>query len=98
MLSRPWRKFDSVEVVRREPFGQINWRKYIQYENKAENKLRFPIRKNILSELHPEYGQIRFVFDICNKELLSPNTHQRGQTTFRSRLTPIEKRLYIHRP
>ena len=98
MLRHPWRKFDTVEVVLNEPSGQVNWRKYIQHENKAENKLRFPVRKNVLSELHREYGQLRFVFDICNKELSSPNTPQRVRTAFRSRLSFIENRLYLHKP
>jgi hypothetical protein len=98
VLKHPWRKFDNVEIVSNEPSGQINWRKYVQYENRAENKLRFPIRRNVLSELHREYGQLRFVFDICNKELTSPNTPQRVRSAFQSRLTFIQNRLYLHKP
>lgn len=98
LLRQQWRKFDCVETVRSEPLGQINWKKYIQLENKPENRLRFPVRKNVLSEFHREYGEIRYAFDVCHKELTSPATPQRIRTTFYSRLSFIEKRLYLHKP
>ena len=98
LLKRRWIKFDNVEVVGDEPVGQINWGRYAANEYKAENRLRFPARKNTLSEQHREFGQIRFVFDICNRELSAPNTPPRIRSTFRSRLSFIESRLYSHKP
>jgi hypothetical protein len=76
LLRTPWRKFDSTERITSDPKGQVNWNKYIRKEYKVEERLKFPIRKNILSEFHPEYSKIRYVFDVCNKELLSSNTPQ----------------------
>lgn len=98
LLIQPWRKFDNVEKVSSEPTGQVNWNKYLQAEFKVENRLKFPVRKNILSEFHSEYSEIRFVFDICKKELLSSNTPQRIKNTLRSRLIFIEEKLYLHKP
>lgn len=98
MLRRPWRKFDSVDQIRDAPQGQVDWNKYIQHESDARNKLRYPIRRNVLSELHREFGQIRFVFDTCSKELSSPTTPQKIRAAFRSRISFIEKRLYVHKP
>ena len=98
LLRKPWRKFECVEVVRSEPAGQVDWRNYVERENRAENKFRFPVRQNVLSEFHREFRQIRFVFDICNKELRSTNVPNRIRNTFRSRLAFIEQRLYLHKP
>lgn len=98
LIKRHWRKFDNVEIISSQPSGQINWDKYITNEYKVENRLKFPVRKNILSEFHIEYSEIRYVFDICRKELLSPNTPQRIKTSVRSRLTFLEEKLYLHKP
>ncbi|OXA70141.1 hypothetical protein B0A67_17695 [Flavobacterium aquidurense] len=98
LLSKPWCKFDNVEKISNQPSGQINWNKYINNEFKIENRLKFPIRKNILSEFHSEYAEVRYVFDICKGELLSPNTPQRIKNTMRARINFIEEKLYYHKP
>lgn len=98
LLVKPWRKFDNVEKVFNQPVGQINWNKYLNSEFKVEDRLKFPIRKNILSEFHYEYSEIRFVFDLCKIELLSSNTPQRIKNTVKNRLSFIEEKLYLHKP
>ena len=98
LLLRPWRKFDNIEKISSQPSGQINWNKYINNEYKIENRLRFPTRKNILSEFHSEYAELRYVFDICKNELLSSNTPQRIKNTIRTKLNFIEEKLYYHKP
>lgn len=98
LLSRPWRKFDNIEKISSQPSGQINWNKYINNEYKIENRLKFPTRKNILSEFHSEYAEVRYVFDICKNELLSSNTPQRIKNTIRVKLSFIEEKLYHHIP
>lgn len=96
LLTRPWRKFDNIEKISSQPAGQINWNKYINNEYKIENRLKFPTRKNILSEFHSEFAELRYVFDICKNELLSSNTPQRIKNTIRVKLSFIEERLYHH--
>ncbi len=81
-----------------EPIGQVNWQKYLQKEYKAENKLRFPTGKNTLSSFHKEYSQIRFVFDLCKSELLSPNTPLRIKFGLKTEIFFIEEKLYNHLP
>ena len=98
LVSKPWRKFDNVEKLSNQPTGQINWNKYINNEFKIESRLKFPTHKNILSEFHREYSEIRYVFDICKNELLSSNTPQRIKSTLRSKLKFIEEKLYNHKP
>lgn len=98
LIMKPWKKFDNDERVSQQPAGQINWNKYINGEYKVENRIRFPVRKNILSEFHPEYAEIRYVFDLCKLELLSSNTPQRIKNTVRPKLEFIEEKLYLHKP
>lgn len=95
---RPWRKFDNIEKESNQLIGQINWTKYINNEFKVENRLKFPIRTNVLSEFHSEYSEIRYVFDLSKSELLSPNTPQRVKNTLRTKLGSLEERLYHHKP
>jgi hypothetical protein len=98
LLRRSWRKFDNVEKIFSQPVGQIDWKKYIQNEYKIENRLKFPTRKNILSEFHIEYSEVRYVFDICKNELLSSKTPLRIKSTIRRKLSFIEEKLYLHKP
>jgi hypothetical protein len=98
LLKSPWRKFDNIEKIVSQPTGQVNWNKYINQEYKVENRLKFPTRKNIFSEFHREYSEIRYVFDICKIELLSSNTPQRIKNTIRAKLAFIDEKLYLHKP
>jgi hypothetical protein len=98
LTMRQWRKFDNIEKVSSQPTGEINWTKYVNSEYKVENRLKFPTRKNVLSEFHSEYAEIRYVFDICKMELLSANTPQRIKNILRNKLNFLEERLYHHKP
>ncbi|MEP7107651.1 MAG: hypothetical protein ABI760_06700 [Ferruginibacter sp.] len=98
LIKSTWRKFDNIEKITSQPIGVVNWNKYINEEFKIENRLRFPQRKNILSEFHKEYSEIRNVFDICKIELLSSNTSQRIKNSIRPKLAFIEEKLYLHKP
>lgn len=98
LMMRPWRKFDNLERISSQPAGQINWTKYINNEYKVESRLKFPTRKNVLSEFHSEYSEIRYVFDICKSELRSANTPQRLKNTFRAKLSFLEEQFHHHKP
>lgn len=98
VLKTPWRKFDSIQTIRNQPQGQINWNKYIVNEYKVENKLNFPVTHSFLSEEHREYAQLRYVFDLCTQELLSANTPIRIKSTIRPRLDYLTQKLYQHKP
>jgi hypothetical protein len=98
LLKKPWRKFDNIEKITNQASGQIKWNKYINNEYKIENRLKFPIRKNILSEFHHEYAEIRYVFDLCKIELRSSNTPQRIKNIIKYRVAIIGEKLYLHKP
>ena len=98
LLKKPWRKFDSVHEFTSEPVGQIDWDRYANSEYRVEKRLLFPTKRSVLSEMHNEFAEIRYVFDICRKELLSNRTPQRIRTSFRRRLSFIEEKLYFHKP
>ncbi len=91
-----WVKFDREEKIFDHPQGQVNWKKYIQREYKVENSLKFPVRKNILSEYHKEYGQIKYVFELCKKELLGPATPTEMKYGIKPLLHYLETKLKFH--
>lgn len=98
LVKQSWRKFNRIEIITKEPTGQINWAKYISYEHKVENKLKYPVGKNNLTEIHKEYSQIRYAYDICKRELLSSNTPLRIKLQIRNKIDFLEERLYQHKP
>ncbi len=98
LLRTDWRKFDCIEKITNDASSQINWKKYINDAYKVENRLKFPSRKNILSSIHSEYSNIRYVFDFCKFELLSGATPTRVKFALRNKLDFIEEKLYLHRP
>lgn len=48
LVKSHWYKFSSIEKSSTTPDGKINWNKYSEKEYKIENRLNFPIIKNIL--------------------------------------------------
>lgn len=98
LVQRSWNKFKNTEELSKQPSGQINWTKYVNAEFRIENRLNFPTRKNVLSQFHNEYSEIRFVFDICKNEILSSNTPQRIKSALNRKLSFIEERLYHQKP
>lgn len=98
LVMKSWRKFDRIEKIKNELKGEINWNKYVANSYKTENILKFPINTNVLNELHDDYAEIRYVFDICKDELLSPNTPQRIKNVIRPKLNFLDGKLYLHKP
>ena len=95
LIKTSWRKFDNKEEIKNIPQGQINWKKYVNNESKIENRVKFPTNKNYLTQLHPEYSEIKYVFEICKRELLSSKTPISIKNTFRKRIQFIEDKLYF---
>jgi McrBC 5-methylcytosine restriction system component len=51
-----------------------------------------------LSELHKEYSQLRYVFDICRRELQSSNTPLNTKIRIKPKIEYLEDKLYLHFP
>lgn len=98
LMKLNWRKFSSQKKTTDYPVGQVDWNKYLKNEYKVEKRLKFPVTKNILSEFHSEFSQIKYVFELSSKEILSSQTPLRIKNFYRTKLDFIEKQLYFHRP
>jgi hypothetical protein len=98
LVKNNWKKFDTAEKMTSQPIGQINWNKYINYEHLVQKRLKFPVKKNVLSEYHTEYSKLRFVFNICKFEIVSTKTPSKIKNALKSRLEFLEERLYDHKP
>lgn len=98
LVKQPWQKFSNEEKIKNEPTGQINWNKYLHNEYKVENRLKYPVRQNFLSEYHAEFGQIRFAFDICEATLNSSNTPIKIKSALKSKIAFLKHKLNGHVP
>lgn len=98
LVKQNWRKFDNKEIQSYQPSGQVNWNKYANQSFKVEQRLVYPTRKNFLNEFHSEFGEIRFVYDLCKSELLSSNTPVSIRTPISKRMSFLDERLYFHKP
>lgn len=98
LLKRPWRKFKTREILQNVPSGRVNWTKHAIQSYKVESQLSFPASRSVLDEYHDEFREIRFVFDICNRELTALSTPRKTRELFKNRLSFLEERLYFHLP
>lgn len=98
LIMSSWCKFSSVKKFTNQPVGQVNWNHYINNEFKIENKLRFQVTKNLINEFHEEYFYLRYVLDICRKEIISTSTPFRIKNMVKNELTFLDEKLYYHKP
>jgi hypothetical protein len=97
LVKTKWIKFAHSEELEDSPTGQVFWSKYILNAYKLENKYKFPVSKNILSEYHKEYSNVKYVFDLCKKELLSPQTPEEIKLSIKPHIYFLEEKLKFHK-
>lgn len=97
LLKKKWTKFDNIEKISNEPNGEINWNRYIENSYRIENSLKFPIRKNILSEYHNELAMLKYVYTICKKELTSLRTPIKIRIALSKSLSKLDEKLNFHK-
>ncbi len=97
LVKTKWVKFDTEERINNSPVGSVNWKKYITNEYKIENRLKYSVRTNILSEYHKEYSYIKFVFELCKKELSGPKTPEEIKLSIKNKIHFLEEKLRFHK-
>jgi len=90
---RSWHRFKSVQEIQSHPSGRINWDLYAKHEHDPRRRLEFPSRRNILSESHPEYEQLKYVYKLALAEILAPGTPYRIKADAFAAISYLEKRL-----
>lgn len=98
VLKSNWRMFDNVNSIENLPIGEVDWKKYYLNEYKIENRLRFPCKKNILNIFHNELAKLKYVFLICQKEILSTNTPSKIRNSLSDKLHVMGKKLHKLQP
>ncbi len=96
LVQAKWVKFSNKELMNNIPIGQVNWHKYIQNEYKVENRLNYPVNKNILTEYHKEYSHIKYVFDLCKNEILGTTTPAEIKLSIKPLILFLEEKLRFH--
>lgn len=90
---RSWRRFRVVEKIERQPNSGINWKHYTEHVHDPRRRIEFPSRKNILSELHTEYKQLKYVYELAIAEIMTPGTPSRIKATTLNMTSYLNERL-----
>lgn len=97
LVKQPWQKFEVVEKSLEQPMGQVNWDKYVKLSYDPKKTIVFPQRKNTLSEQHLEYAQIKYVFDLCKREIQSSSTPTKIKSQINTKIEFLTAKLNKHR-
>jgi hypothetical protein len=93
LVKNSWRKFSNSEKNSNFPNGKVNWNRYLSKEYKVENKLIFPVSKNVLTENHEEFRQIKYVYNYCVSELCSSKAPRNIKLKTQKKLFFIDEKL-----
>lgn len=89
-----WRKFQTTTKLYRYPKSQVNWKKYVEKEFDPTKRLLFPCHNNILSKLHSEFFELKYVYSIAKSEINSVKTPQHIKYQFQDVFVYLDSFLY----
>lgn len=93
-----WQKFSRVRICSPVPSGQVDWHRYASRQFRVEERHRFPIAQNLMTELHEEYAQLCFVYGLCKDAIDSGNTPVSVRLRMKRKLLILDKKMSVHRP
>jgi hypothetical protein len=88
-----WRKFQEIKSYKQYPKGVVDWNEYARKSFDPKDKLRFPSYISILSKLHEEFFEIKFVYNIAKAEIESSRTPETIKVQIRETLTYLDSVL-----
>lgn len=86
-----WRKFRSECREYSYPKGSTDWGKYAQRYADPRKQLSFPARDSVLTVNHPEWQEMKYVFELAAQELTSFS----APSTLRIRYSGLIRELEI---
>jgi hypothetical protein len=89
-----WRKFQTTTKLYRYTKSQIDWKKYVEKEFDPSKRLLFPCHDNILSKLHSEFFELKYVYSIAKSEINSVRTPQHIKYQFQDVFVHLDDFLY----
>jgi hypothetical protein len=89
-----WRKFQTTNKLYRYPKSQVDWKKYVEKEFDPAKRLLFPCHDNILSKLHSEFFELKYVYSIAKSEINSFKTPQHIKYQFQDVFAYLDSSLY----
>ena len=89
-----WRKFQTTTKVYIYPKSQVDWKEYVEKEFDPSRRLLFPCHDNILSKLHSEFFELKYVYSIAKSEINSFRTPQDIKSQFQDVFAYLDSSLY----
>jgi len=77
-----WRKFRTERRSYPYPKGSTDWEAYAQNLSTPQNWTRFPARDSVLTVNHPEWQELKYVFELAAAELMRPSAPQKLRTQY----------------
>lgn len=90
-----WKKFISEEKIESSPSSSTQWRKYAEKAYNPYNILKYPNKKNILSENHGEWRELNYVLKLCLDELSSSHIPYITRKTYKGKVDYLRHKVYF---
>jgi len=92
-LKKKWHKFQNIEKIYKYPKPKVHWKNYFEHKYDPKMRLSFSSNSNLLSQFHNEFFEIKYVYNIAKKEIMSSRTPKNIKYNFEETLRYIDKIL-----
>ncbi len=89
-----WNKFQKIKKIYTYPKSHVDWKEYVEKEYDPVKRLLFPCSDNILSKLHSEFFELKYIYSISKGEITSFKTPLNIKYQYREVLTYLDNLLY----
>ena len=93
-----WQKFCRLTTFSHVPSGNVDWNLYSRRHFRVEARQQFPTTKNVMTEIHEEYAQLYFVYNLCKNVINSSNTPVSTRLRLKKSLSMLDQKLSAHQP
>lgn len=87
-----WQKFISEEHIEKDPSSSTLWAKYAASSYDPYKALKFPNKKNLLSENHIEWRELNYVLKLSLDEMCSSNTPRVSKLSYKDKVEDLRRK------
>ena len=87
-----WQKFISEERIEKDPSSSTLWAKYAASNYDPYKALKYPNKKNLLSENHVEWRELNYVLKLSLNEMSSSNTPRVSKLSYKDKVEDLRRK------
>lgn len=88
-----WKKFISEEKLESSPTSSTIWTKYASRSYDPNAALKYPNKKNLLSNNHTEWRALNYVLKMCLDELSNPTTPRVSRLAYKEKVESLRRSI-----